>query len=224
MTIKYVFWDSDNTLVDTAEHHWNKHKNILSNDYDIHIDEGYKKRVYENNGTQNWEWMSKGLGLTEDKQVYLDKIDSWYLDNAGNISLRPGILYALKTFKDRQIPQAVVSNGRRRSVMAALKAKGLDTYFEFILCKEDYEGRKPDPAPYLTALKKMEAVTKNSISAKECLVVEDDPLGVQAGHAAGMITIHRKLRADQSTSPQADYVAYDEKDFVSVLTKATLHP
>ena len=35
--------------------------------------------------------------------------------------------------------------------MAALQAKGLDPRFKFVLCIEDYEGRKPQPAPYLAA-------------------------------------------------------------------------
>ena len=52
MNIKYVFWDSDNTLVDTALHHWNKHFNVLQNDYGIVLDDIYKTRVYENNGGQ----------------------------------------------------------------------------------------------------------------------------------------------------------------------------
>ncbi len=28
-TVHYVFWDSDNTLVETAEHHWRKHVEVL---------------------------------------------------------------------------------------------------------------------------------------------------------------------------------------------------
>jgi len=224
MNIKYVFWDSDNTLVNTALHHWNKHFNILQNDYDIVLDEIYKTRVYENNGGQNWEWMSHEIGLNEDKQVYLDKIDHWYSANATEIQLRPGIDFALRNFRDRGIPQAVVSNGRRRSVMAALKAKKLDEYFEFILCKEDYDGRKPDPTPYLTALKKMETIKKTSIDSKNCLVIEDDPLGVHAGNAAGMLTLHRKLHENQSTSSHADFVAYEEEEFKAILTREFLHP
>ena len=222
MNIKYVFWDSDNTLVDTALHHWNKHFNVLQKDYGIVLDDIYKTRVYENNGGQNWDWMSAEIGLCEDKQVYLDKIDAWYLDNAAQIELRPGVAYALNSFKEHKIPQAVVSNGRRRSVMAALKAKNLDGYFEFILCKEDYEGRKPDPTPYLTAMRKMEKVKKTSINPKDCLVIEDDPLGVQAGNAAGMRTLHRKLHEEQSTSSHADFVAYAENDFRDILTKEFL--
>ena len=99
----------------------------------------------------------------------------------------------MSIFKTHNVKQAVVSNGRKKSVMAALKAKELDQYFEFILCKEDYEGRKPDPEPYSTALFRMEIATDEQIDPATCLVIEDDPLGVEAGKAAGMAVLHRPI-------------------------------
>lgn len=188
--IQYVFWDSDNTLVETAEHHWRKHVETLKT-LGITLDEKYRKDVYENNGVQNWTWMSEKLGLEMNQEDYLNAIDQWYFDHIDEIEIRSGVLEALQNFKKNNVPQAVVSNGRRKSVMAALEAKKLAPFFEFILCKEDYEGRKPDPAPYLTALKTMEEKKNEKVPRANCLVVEDDPLGVQAGEAAGMVVLHR---------------------------------
>jgi HAD superfamily hydrolase (TIGR01509 family) len=125
------------------------------------------------------------------QDAYLNQIDQWYMDHVDQINIRPYVLEALQYFKAQNIPQAVVSNGRQRSVMAALKAKNLTPFFEFILCKEDYEGRKPEPTPYLTALEKMRDIRREDIKATDCLVVEDDPLGVEAGTAAGMQVYHR---------------------------------
>ena len=188
--IHFVFWDSDNTLINTAEHHWRKHVETLKG-HNIDLDETYRKRIYENNGVQNWEWISKELGLTVPQQDYLDQIDQWYFDHIDEIEVRSGVIEALDYFKKGKVPQAVVSNGRRRSVLSALQAKKLFPYFDFILCKEDYEGRKPDPAPYLQALHNMKVKYTEDINPAHCLVVEDDPLGVQAGEAAGMTVLHR---------------------------------
>lgn len=194
--VQYVFWDSDNTLVETAEHHWRKHVETLKN-YNIILDKKYRQKIYENNGIQNWEWISEELGLTVPQADYLDQIDAWYFDHIDEIKIRDGVLDAIKYFKENNIPQAVVSNGRRRSVMSSLEAKDLVQNFKFILCKEDYEGRKPDPAPYLHALKKMEEIEGQSINPANCLVVEDDPLGVQSGEAAGMAVLHRPMGNDK---------------------------
>ena len=194
--IHYVFWDSDNTLVETAEHHWRKHVETLKS-HDIALDEKYRQRIYENNGVQNWTWILEELGLKVSQEDYLNQIDSWYFDHIDEIEIRVGVVEALKHFKKNKILQAVVSNGRRRSVMAALEAKDLVQYFEFILCKEDYEGRKPDPAPYLTALNKMKDVANEDIQPANCLVVEDDPLGAKAGESAGMAVFFRPVGDDK---------------------------
>lgn len=192
MNIRYVFWDSDNTLVKTYDHHWNKHFETLKSQ-GIALGEQWKERIYTNNGAQNWEWLTAELGLKMDKDSYLDEIDNWYYRNISSIELREGILESLAHFQQENIPMCVVSNGRRRSVMAALEAKKLTPYFKFILCKEDYQGRKPDPAPYLAAKTKMQQIVGHAIDAQECLVIEDDPKGVQSALAAGMVVIDRPI-------------------------------
>lgn len=193
--ILYVFWDSDNTLVNTAEHHWRKHFETLKT-HDIDLGDEHRQRIYENNGMQNWQWISEELGLTLSQEDYLNQIDQWYFDHIEDIEVRAGVLDAIRYFDDNDILQGVVSNGRKRSVMAALDAKDLARHFKFILCKEDYEGRKPDPAPYLMAKTKMEEIEGDKIDPAACLVIEDDPLGVEAGKAAGMAVLHRPIGDD----------------------------
>jgi len=197
MPVKYVFWDSDNTLVNTYDHHWNKHFEVLK-EHGIHLADTWKERIYTNNGAQNWEWLTAELGLKVDKERYLDEIDAWYHRRIADIEIRSGVIEALELFKAQDIPMGVVSNGRTRSVMPALTAKGLVPYFKFILCKEDYEGRKPEAGPYLAAKTKMQQITGRAIDAKECLVIEDDPKGVESGIAAGMIVLHRAIGDDDA--------------------------
>lgn len=194
MAIKYIFWDSDNTLVGTAAHHWNKHFYTLQK-HGIALDDKWQERIYTNNGSQNWDWLSAELGLSIPREQYLDEIDGWYYAHIGDIAVRPGIIEALDYCDTQGIPMGVVSNGRRRSVMSALEAKSLAPRFKFILCIEDYQGRKPDAAPYLAAKTKMQQITGMAIDPRECLVVEDDPKGVEAGMAAGMPVLHRPVGA-----------------------------
>lgn len=197
MAVNYIFWDSDNTLVGTYDHHWNKHVETLKS-HGIALGDEWKERIYTNNGAQNWEWLTAELGLKVEKDRYLDEIDGWYYRHIDRIKLRDGIEDALAMVEDAGLPMGVVSNGRKRSVMAALEAKKLAPHFKFILCIEDYEGRKPDPTPYLAAKTRMQQIVGKPIDSKECLVIEDDPKGVQAGLAAGMNVIDRPI-ADTDT-------------------------
>lgn len=188
--IKYVFWDSDNTLLNTAEHHWRKNFETLKS-LNIHLDEKFRGRIYTNNSNQNWEWITDELGLSMPREDYLSTIDQWFFDHIHEIEIRPGVIEALDLFKSHNIPQAVISNGRKKSVMSGQNAKGLTPYFEFIFCKEDYEGRKPSPEPYLAGVREMEKRLGKTIAPDQCLAIEDDPKGVESAKAAGMHVIDR---------------------------------
>lgn len=207
MTIQAIFWDCDNTLINTAAHHWHKHKETLRS-LGITLEDRWYGRIYTNNGAQNWEWLHRELGLSLPLQEYLDAIDGWYFRHIGEITLREGVLEALTLAQQAKIPMAVVSNGRRRSVMAGLEAKQLPPYFRFILCKEDYQGRKPEPAPYLTAKTRMQQALGVPFDPAMCLVIEDDPVGVESGRAAGMQVIDRPPEDTNTQAFLASFKAF----------------
>ena len=212
--IKYIFWDSDNTLIDTFALHWGKTVAVLKN-HGIEIDEKYKRRIHENNGAQNWAWLNAELGLKIPQDQYLAEVDAWYASNHALFKLRDGVAEALELFEKAACKQCVVSNGRRSSVTISHQAVNLIGKFEFVLCKEDYEGRKPDPAPYLTAIKKMSELEGREISAEECLAIEDDPLGVEAAKRAGMTTIFRPTALVDQQSEFADYTLTEKNEFIN---------
>ncbi len=192
MRIHTVFWDSDNTLVETAEHHWRKHVEVLKT-LDIILDDSYRAQFQENNDIQNYKWIAQDLGLTLSQADYLSAIYKWYIDHIDEIKIRKGVMEALDYFKENNLDQAIVSSEKRAYVMAVLEAKKLTLYFKFILCNENYAGCKPDPDPYLAAFEKIQTLRGEKLSTHHCMVIEDDPLGVQAGEAAEMIVLYRPI-------------------------------
>jgi beta-phosphoglucomutase len=194
--IQYVFWDCDNTLVHTAEHHWLKNLHVLRR-YGIELPESAKHQVFLQGSPQNYDWFVKEFGFTADKQDYLREVDEWFTENAGKIKIRDGVLDALKYFKSNNMPQAVVSNGRTHSVRTVLEATGLKPYFDAILCKEDYEGRKPAPEPYLAGIRALEKIHDIKIDPATCLAIEDEEKGVKSAEAAGMAVLYRPLGDDK---------------------------
>ncbi len=77
---------------------------------------------------------------------------------------------------------AIVTSGGYDLVQARLKKAGLRTP-KFIITGDDVPHGKPSPLPYLTGANKL------GVSAKNCVVIEDAPIGVTAGKAAGMTVI-----------------------------------
>jgi HAD superfamily hydrolase (TIGR01509 family) len=199
-TIKYIFWDFDNTLFLTAEHHWMKNKVVLEQ-HGIDLPEEHKHRVFLLGSDQNWEWFRDELGFALPKIEYKEKVDTWFANNLPNVQMREGTLEALDFFKQKDMPQVVVTNGRTNSVVPTLTVHDKLAYFDAVLCKEDYEGRKPLPAPYLAGIKALEERRNITIDPSECLAIEDEEKGVASAEAAGMQVLFRPLGDDTPLMP-----------------------
>ena len=76
----------------------------------------------------------------------------------------------------------IVTSGTRALAEARLKYVGLPVPPAMITASDIKKG-KPDPEPYLKGAAALD------VDARECVVVEDAPSGVQAGKAAGMRVI-----------------------------------
>lgn len=190
--VEFVFWDCDNTLVHTAEHHWLKNLHVLRR-YDIELPEEHKHRIFLQGSPQNYQWFTEELGLKCDKETYLREVDEWFTENAADIKIRDGVIEALEYFKSNNMPQAVVSNGRTHSVRTVLDAVNLSPFFDAMLCKEDYEGRKPAPEPYFAGIRALEKIHDITIDPAKCLAIEDEEKGVKSAEAAGMAVLYRPL-------------------------------
>ena len=81
------------------------------------------------------------------------------------------------------IPFAVVSGGRRNSVIRSLTAVHLLDRFQTIVGAEEYIHSKPAPDAFLRAAERL------GVAPADCLVFEDTDLGIQAATAAGMASV-----------------------------------
>lgn len=217
INVEAVFWDYDNTILATAEAHWEKHLTVLAKN-GIELSEKFKKRIYENNGNQNWKWMKEELGLTVPEQEYLEAIDLEFQKHILKLEMRPGVLELFKLIEELGIPQAIVTNARKNSAQPVLDEKKITPLMRFILFKEDYEGRKPEPTPYLRGFEKMGILLGKTIEPSKCIAIEDDPKGVESAKKAGAIVIQRKLSEDEADSPYADYCCFHKNDFIKIVT------
>ncbi len=91
------------------------------------------------------------------------------------------------------VKMCIVTTSRREDFELIHRHRGIVPFMEFVLCREDYELSKPDPEPYLTALRRF------GVTPGEALVVEDSARGLAAASAAGLdcAVVHSAFTAGQ---------------------------
>ena len=87
--------------------------------------------------------------------------------------------YALSRLHSEGYKIAVCSNSIRKTIQAMMERAGLLPYIDLIVSNEDVKKAKPDPEMYTNAINRF------GLKPSECLVVEDNPNGIQAGMASG---------------------------------------
>lgn len=97
---------------------------------------------------------------------------------AEEVRPRPGALRLLARLREAGVPAALVTASPRRVVDVVLCALGAD-WFALTVAAEDTARTKPAPDPYLRAAERL------GVAPRECVVVEDSPVGLAAALAAG---------------------------------------
>ena len=113
--------------------------------------------------------------------------------------IMPGIIELMEQIQQADISIGIVTgSGQRPLIARILKDFGKFVTPDHITTAYDVKRGKPNPDPYLTGLKKA-----GNLLPSEAIVIENAPLGVKAGVAAGIYTIA------VNTGPLPDQVLLD---------------
>jgi HAD superfamily hydrolase (TIGR01509 family) len=208
---KAIFWDNDGILVDTEKYYFEATRQILE---------------------------KVGFKLTKALFIDLFLVQSkgaWHLLDQDKYS--PGFIKTLRTERDdlyneflltkeimvegienivatlaEKYKMAIVTSSKPRHFNAIHSRTGLLKYFEFVITPDDYDKYKPEPDPYLAALKRME------INSSEGIAIEDSRRGLIAAKAAGLdcIIVQNEL-TETSDFSEADYVLADVRNLTQIL-------
>jgi HAD superfamily hydrolase (TIGR01509 family) len=93
-----------------------------------------------------------------------------------------GVFDVLEKLVAEGVPYCVASSGSHERIRVGHRTTGLDRWFGdgLVFSAQDVGRGKPAPDLFLHAAKRM------GVAPERCAVVEDSPLGVRAGLAAGM--------------------------------------
>jgi HAD superfamily hydrolase (TIGR01509 family) len=90
---------------------------------------------------------------------------------------------AARDLRSRGVPVAVASSSPRERLHRTLGRAGLLEAFDVTVAGDEVARGKPAPDMFLLAAQRL------GVDPASCVVIEDSPPGVQAGRAAGMVTL-----------------------------------
>lgn len=79
-----------------------------------------------------------------------------------------------------KVPMAIASGGSRKVVGKTLEILGVEELFDAVVTADDVVKCKPAPDIFFEAAKRL------GVAPEGCVVFEDAPAGIEAGHEAGM--------------------------------------
>lgn len=198
---KAVLFDMDGVLYDSMPNHaYSWHKSMTSLGIDMPLEDAYK---YEGmRGVETIKLMARrqwGRELTDEEAQRMYEEKSRVYSECPTAKVMDGVLDLQRKMKADGMKIVVVTGSGQRSLLDKLVMDfdGLVSP-DLIVSSFDVSHGKPDPEPYLKGM------AKAGVEPWEAIVVENAPLGVRAGVAAGIFTIA------VNTGPLPDSMLTDE--------------
>ncbi len=146
----------------------------------FHPEEAYANEGRTAKGTINLVFNRElGHGATDEDVERIYERKTQLMHSRPQPPILPRMQELLTELPKRGVKVYVVTGSRQPSLVGKLsQAFGIEK--ETLVCGADVVKGKPDPEPYLMAL------GRSGFAADECMVVENAPLGVISGKAAGL--------------------------------------
>jgi beta-phosphoglucomutase-like phosphatase (HAD superfamily) len=114
------------------------------------------------------------------------------------------------------VPIGIASGARREEIIRVLEGFALAGLFAAIVGAEDVPHSKPDPAPYVQAVRLVAASAAGAaIRAADCVAIEDSHWGIESARAAGLRTVAVTHTYEPSQLAGADLIV-DSLDAIDV--------
>ena len=101
----------------------------------------------------------------------------------GRLSPMKGLLELIDRLRGDRIPMALATSAPKANVVHTLAELDLASAFPVIVRGDEVARGKPAPDVFIEAARRLD------VTAVDCLVFEDAPMGVEAAKAAGMLVV-----------------------------------
>jgi HAD superfamily hydrolase (TIGR01509 family) len=177
--IKAVLWDNDGVLVDTEELYFRATRDVLSG-IGVDLTRDLFIQISLKQGRSTFDLAAeRGTSQEAINRLRADRNRRYGKLLRKELCVLYGVEDTLRQLHGKVL-MGVVTSSRREHFEIIHTTTGLLRYFDFVLTREDYTRSKPDPDPFLTAMK------RNELKPEDCIIVEDSERGLAAARAAGI--------------------------------------
>ena len=143
--------------------------------------------------------LGESRGLTEEEIIELIVKKVRYYYSLHETKFYDYFLTMIRNLNNKNIPMAVVTGGQRERVFTIL-----DEYFKDIFKNavtiDDVQLGKPHPVPFIKGAEMLD------LNPKDCIVVENAPLGIRSAKDAGCMVIAIKTTLSEQFLSEADFI------------------
>ena len=187
--MKALLFDLDGTLIHSDALHCEVFGEIFAERGLPFTAETYEARIHGRHNLEMFPELFPGedpVALSEEKEArFRDRL-------TGDVPPMPGAVALLERAAQSGWAVAVVTNAPRDNAEHMLRAIGLRDAFEVLVIGDECARGKPDPEPYLVAMRALGA------KPEHCIAFEDSPSGMRAARASGAHAVGVRSSADDA--------------------------
>ena len=209
---KYFIFDMDGVLINSMKYHcsaWQKACAVYGFSIpsgEIYLREGEKGSLSAEYFLEKYSPKNNSPHIIKEILAHKEKL---FL-NMPHATLYPYVTRILKLLLKNNCRLALVT-GTSRVEMEKVLPKKTSDLFEIKITGDIVKKGKPDPEPYLLALKKL------NTTKSQAIVIENAPYGIRSAKSAGLLCAALCTSLPQKHLKDADIVYKTHKDFYNTL-------
>lgn len=198
-----VIFDWDGVVVDSAADYYRAYEitlqraGIITTPREVYLREGMTTEQ-----VMTALFADRGLSLSEARARELAQQRRDVYSTIARHRFFPGVWEMIQDLREHGYRVALVTGSTRGTLRLALPAER-EALFRAIVTGDSVTRPKPDPEPFLIAIRDME------LAPAQCLVVENAPFGIESAHRAGCRVVAVCTTLEAEDLKDADWVVRD---------------
>jgi len=212
-SVKCVLFDMDGLLLDTERLYTEGTQKILS-EYNHSYDWNFKTKLMGKRTDEVARMIIDHYKLPLTPEEWVTRSRDIYNELFPTVKSLPGVAKLVHHLAKHKIPISVASSSSSSAFQLKTENhSGLFSMFDNIVLGDNQMVKNAKPAPDIFMVA-AEHFKKEGVNQEDCLVVEDAPLGVTAGKAAGMqVLMVPDLRMDEALRKEATLAINSLQEF-----------